>query len=79
MLDLPPELVIQIFGTCSIHDALHLAAANRQLHEVWLEHTNTIVDAILKRTVEEYDEAKKVALLETRYSENRDISPLQAW
>lgn len=79
LLKLPTELQIQILGTCSLEDALHLAAANRQLREVWMENESTIIDTMFRPEIEQFDEAQKVALLELRYSKRQDNSPLQVW
>lgn len=75
LLSLPAELVIQLFGTCYIKDAVHLAAANRQLREVWLKYTHTIVEAILKPNMEAYDDALDFAKLEKRYSKHGQSDP----
>lgn len=75
LLGLPAELIVQLFGACYIKDAIHLAAANRQLREVWLEHTHTIVEAVLKPNIEAYGDALEFAKLEKRYSEHAQSDP----
>lgn len=67
LIDLPAELLIQVFAASdAILDALHLSATNRLLHAVWLEHSKPIVESILKPTLPAFDEAVQLAYTEVQ-------------
>lgn len=67
LIDLPAELLIQIFAASdAILDALHLSATNRLLNAVWLEHSKPIIESILKPTLPAYDEAVQLAYTEVQ-------------
>ena len=67
LIDLPAELLIQIFAASdAIPDALHLSATNRLLNAVWLEHSKPIIESILKPTLPAYDEAVQLAYTEVQ-------------
>lgn len=52
MLSLPSELIAHVFALLpSFSDALYLAAACRQLREVWVRHVGNIYASIAPRSI----------------------------
>jgi hypothetical protein len=64
LLSLPNELIIHIYTHApTLQAAACLSAVNKRLRSVWLENTNLIAEAILKRQIPAYDDAVDVAIL----------------
>lgn len=65
LLTLSTELLIQVFvASGTIFDALRLSAANCRLHDVWLEHSTQIIEAVLKASTLAHREAINLAVTE---------------
>jgi hypothetical protein len=78
LLTLPTELLIHIFAASeTIPDALHLSTTSRLLNDVWLEHSESIIQSILGHSIPAYKEAVQLAFLEARLAIEtpRDDSP----
>jgi hypothetical protein len=76
LLTLSTELLIQIFAASDkIPDALRLSATNRRLHDIWLEHSTQITEAILRRSIPAYEEALDLATTETQLQTSSDEKP----
>lgn len=76
LLTLSTELVIQVYAASdNIPDALRLSAANRHLHNIWLEHSTQITEAILKASIPAYEKALDLAIIETQLQSSSDEKP----
>lgn len=76
LLILSPELLKQIFSASdTVQDALSLAATSQYLRAVWLEHSDLIIEDILKPSIPAYAEAVSLAITETRLSLSLEVGP----
>ena len=76
LLTLSTELVIQVYAASdNIPDALRLSAANRRLHNIWLEHSTQITEAILKASIPAYEKGLDLAITETQLQSSSDEKP----
>lgn len=67
MLSLSNELLLALFAACpDIRTALSLASADRRLRGIWLEHSDIIIEELLRPTIPAYDEAVRLARGELR-------------
>lgn len=67
LLVLPTELLVRILAASdSIPDAMHFSAANRRLRDIWMEHTTSIIEAVLRASIPAYEEALDLAVTETQ-------------
>jgi hypothetical protein len=77
LLTMPTELLIEIFAANdTVIDALHLSATNRYLNAIWFEHSEqVIIEKILRPSLPAYDEAVRLAYLETQLESSVDNPP----
>lgn len=65
LLSLPNEMLICIYEHSStVESAVSLSSVNRRLRSVWLNHTDHIAEAILRRQIPAYQDAVDLAVLE---------------
>lgn len=76
LLTLSTELLMQIYCACdTVDDALHLSATNRRLQAIWLEHSNQVIEGILKPSIPAYEAAVDLAFTESRLQSSMRVSP----
>lgn len=76
LLTVSPELLKQIFSASdTVQDALNFAASSQYLRAVWLEHSDLIIEDILKPLIPAYAEAINLAITETRLSLSLEVDP----
>lgn len=67
LLSLSNELLIQIFTACpTVQTAMRLSSVSKRLRAVWLQHTDQIVEDIIKSTSPAAEQAIDCAMTETR-------------
>ena len=63
-----PEILIRIFENLScIHDALNLSQISSRLHNIWTEHSHTIVPVLVYRTIEFAEQADALVKFQSDY------------
>lgn len=73
---LSTELLIQVFAASDkTPDALRFSATHRRLHDIWLEHSTQITEAILKTSIPAYEKALDLAITETQLQSSSDEKP----
>lgn len=76
LLTLSPEILKQIFSASdTVQDALNAATTSQYLRAVWLEHSDLIIEDILKPLIPAYAEAINLAITETRLSLSLEADP----
>lgn len=76
LLSLSAELLVQIFAAGdAICDTLHLSATNRHLRDIWLEHSDVIIDGVLKPSIPGYKAATNLAVTESMLKSSMDHAP----
>lgn len=77
MANLPREIWILVYILCDdIQTAVYLAATSKELRTIWLDKHEYIAATILKPDISAYDEAVRVAKLETRRDTLRSVQEL---
>jgi hypothetical protein len=68
LLDLPTELIIQVFTSSStVWTATCLSGANKELRSIWLKHSHQILKGIIRPQVPAYEDAVDLANLRISY------------
>lgn len=76
LLSLSAELLVQIFAAGdAICDTLQLSATNRHLRDIWLEHSDVIIDGVLKPSIPGYKAATNLAVTESMLKSSIDHAP----
>jgi hypothetical protein len=77
LLSLPTELIIHILSCSTVQTATRLTSANKELHAIWLKHTQPILEGIA-RYIPAYQDVVDLTNLQYSFNEQPEVEPTLA-